>query len=385
MASEDFYELLGVPRGASPEELKKAYRKLAVKYHPDKNPGDKEAEEQFKKISEAYEVLKDPEKRRRYDQFGPDAFRGGGGGAAVDPFDLFRDVFGGGGGGGGGGFGSIFEEFFGGSSSQGQEAGGARGSDLRVSVEISLKQASEGVDREIKYRRYGTCDPCDGSGAASGSGKVMCPTCGGIGQVASNQGFISIRRTCPKCSGSGVTIENPCGTCGGEGRVREPATVKVSIPKGVDDGTRLCSRGRGDAGLMGGASADLYVFVQVKDHELFERDGDDLFHELALPYTLATLGGSIDVPTLNGKVSLKIPSGTQSGRTFRLRDKGMPNLRSSSRVGDLYARITIHVPKKLTKKQRELLVEFAKSCGDKDADVDEGIIDKAKRFFEGED
>ena len=213
----------------------------------------------------------------------------------------------------------------------------------------------------------------------------MCSTCGGMGQVATSQGFLSIRRTCPNCSGSGVVVENPCGNCSGEGRLREPATVKVSVPPGVDDGTRLCSRGRGDAGLMGGSPGDLYVFVQVKDHKLFERDGDDLFHEFPVPFTLATLGGSIDVPTLNGKVSLKIPAGTQSGRTFRLRDKGMPNLRNVNRHGDLYARITIHVPKKLTKNQREKLVEFAKSCGEKDTENDEGIIDKAKRFFESED
>ncbi len=383
MPSEDFYEILGVSRDASPEDLKRAYRKLAVKYHPDKNPDDKEAEENFKKVSEAYEVLKDSEKRRRYDQFGHDAFRGGGtgGGPGVDPFDLFRDVFGG----GGGGFGSIFEEFFSGSSSSQSEAGGSRGTDLRVSLEISLEQAAKGVEREIKYRRYGPCGSCGGSGAAAGSGKVMCPTCGGMGQVATNQGFLSIRRTCPKCSGSGVSVENPCGDCSGEGRLREPATVKVNVPPGVDDGTRLCSRGRGDAGLMGGSSGDLYVFVQVKEHKIFERDGDDLFHELSTPFTLAALGGSMDVPTLNGKVSLKIPAGTQSGRTFCLRDKGMPNLRNSNRVGDLYARISIHIPEKLTKKQREALVEFAKACGEKDVQTEEGIIDKAKRFFENED
>ena len=386
MAKEDFYELLGVSRDASPEDLKRSYRKLAVKYHPDKNPDDKDAEEKFKKISEAYDVLKDPEKRRRYDQFGHDAFHGGGGGGAgVDPFDLFRDVFGGGGGGGGGGFGSIFEDFFGGSGSSTSSSGGARGSDLRVSLDISLEQAAEGVEREIKYRRFGSCNSCDGSGAASGSGKVMCPTCGGMGQVASSQGFLSIRRTCPKCNGSGAVVENPCGDCKGEGRIREPDTVKVNVPPGVDDGNRLCSRGRGDAGPLGGPSGDLYVFVQVKEHDLFERDGDDLFHQLSTPFTLATLGGSISVPTLVGKVSLKIPAGTQSGRTFRLRDKGMPNLRNSSRFGDLYARISIHVPSKLTKKQREALVEFAKTCGEKDINPDEGILDKAKRFFEGEE
>lgn len=388
MASEDYYDLLGVSRDASPDDLKRAYRKLAVKYHPDKNPDDKEAEERFKKISEAYEVLKDPEKRQRYDQFGADAFRGGGGGGAgVDPFDLFREMFGGGGGrSGGGGFGSIFEEFFGGGggASQGQ-AVGAGGADLRVSVSISLEQAAKGTEKEIKYRRYGSCAACGGSGAASGSNKVMCPTCGGMGQVASNQGFLSIRRTCPKCSGAGVVIENPCNPCNGEGRTREQSSVKVQVPVGVDDGTILSSRGRGDAGVMGGPAGDLLVVVGVREHDEFERDGDDLFHTLAVPYTVAVLGGTVSVPALDGAVSLKIPQATQSGKLFRLKNKGMPNLRNNSRVGDLYARMVVDVPKKLTKEQREKLVAFAESCGDRDVAPDEGFLDKAKRFFEGED
>ena len=381
MSEKDYYEVLGVDRNASDEEIKKAYRKLAVQYHPDKNPGDKEAEEKFKQISAAFEVLKDGDKRRKYDQFGHDAFRGGGTGAGgVDPFDLFRDVFGGG---GGGGFGSIFEDFFGGGPSSG---GGAeqRGSDLRVSVEISLEQAATGVEKEIKYHHHAECLQCSGNGAASGSGKTMCSTCGGIGQVASNQGFISIRRTCPTCGGSGVTIENPCAECKGEGRKRSPTNIKVNIPKGVGDGNRLCSRGRGDAGPRGGPSGDLYVDVRIKAHDFFERDEDDLFHEMMIPFTLATLGGVVEVPTLEGKVSLKIPAGTPSNKTFRIRDKGMPNLRSPSRTGDLYARVIIEVPRKLSKEQREKLVEFGKSCGDTDLSAEEGFMGKAKRFFEGE-
>ena len=379
MSSSDYYEILGVSKSASEEEIKKAYRKLAIKYHPDKNPGDNAAEEKFKEISSAFEILKDPEKRRKYDQFGPDAFRGGGSTGGVDPFDLFRDVFGGGG--GGGGFGSIFDDFFGGSTSRND---GSQGSDLRVSVTISLEQASQGIEKEIKYQHHDECESCSGTGAAAGSGKVMCSTCGGIGQVASNQGFISIRRTCPTCKGSGVTIEKPCKECRGEGRKKVQGTVKVHIPMGVSDGNRLCSRGRGDAGMQGGPRGDLYVDVNVKSHEFFERDEDDLFHEIIIPFTLATLGGTVQAPTLDGKVALKIPAGTPCNKTFRIKDKGMPNLRSPARKGDLYVKVVIDVPDKLTTEQRENLVDFSKACGDKNVSPDVGFMDKAKRFFDGE-
>ena len=379
MSSSDYYEILGVSKSASEEEIKKAYRKLAIKYHPDKNPGDNAAEEKFKEISSAFEILKDPEKRRKYDQFGPDAFRGGGSTGGVDPFDLFRDVFGGGS--GGGGFGSIFDDFFGGSTSRND---GSQGSDLRVSVTISLEQASRGIEKEIKYQHHDKCESCSGSGSAAGSGKVMCSTCGGIGQVASNQGFISIRRTCPTCKGSGVTIEKPCKECRGEGRKKVQGTVKVNIPMGVSDGNRLCSRGRGDAGMQGGPRGDLYVDVNVKNHKFFERDEDDLFHEIMIPFTLATLGGTVQVPTLDAKVALKIPAGTPCNKTFRIKDRGMPNLRSPARKGDLYVRVVIDVPDKLTTKQREKLVDFSKACGDKNVSPDVGFMDKAKRFFDGE-
>ncbi len=379
MSSSDYYEILGVSKSASEEEIKKAYRKLAIKYHPDKNPGDNAAEEKFKEISSAFEILKDPEKRRKYDQFGPDAFRGGGSTGGVDPFDLFRDVFGGGS--GGGGFGSIFDDFFGGSTSRND---GSQGSDLRVSVTISLEQASRGIEKEIKYQHHDKCESCSGSGSAAGSGKVMCSTCGGIGQVASNQGFISIRRTCPTCKGSGVTIEKPCKECRGEGRKKVQGTVKVNIPMGVSDGNRLCSRGRGDAGMQGGPRGDLYVDVNVKNHKFFERDEDDLFHEIMIPFTLATLGGTVQVPTLDGKVALKIPAGTPCNKTFRIKDRGMPNLRSPARKGDLYVRVVIDVPDKLTTEQREKLVDFSKACGDKNVSPDVGFMDKAKRFFDGE-
>ncbi len=379
MDDKDYYEILGVERNASDPEIKKAYRKLAVKYHPDKNPNDKSSEEKFKEISSAFEVLKDPNKRKKYDQYGHDAFRGGPtGNHGVDPFDLFRDAFGGG---NSGGFGSIFEDFFGGGSSQ-TSSEGSRGSDLRVSVEISLEQASSGVEKEIKYQHHASCKICSGTGAKAGSGKSMCSTCGGIGQVASNQGFISIRRTCPTCNGSGVIIENPCQQCRGEGRLKSPANVKVSIPPGVRDGNRLCSRGRGDAGSMGGSSGDLYVDVRIKEHEKFDRDEDDLFHDILIPFTLSTLGGVVQVPTLDGKVSLKIPSGTHANKTFRIKDKGMPNLRSPSKKGDLYARVIIHIPQKLTKLQKEKLIEFAKASGEEDLQADEGFLDKAKRIFD---
>ena len=381
MSDKDYYQVLGVDRNSNEADIKKAYRKLAVQFHPDKNPGDSESEERFKEISAAFEILKDPDKKRKYDQYGHDAFRGGhGGGQGVDPFDLFKDAFGGGGG-GGGGFGNIFEDFFGGNNS-GKTSEGTRGSDLRVSVNISLEQAAKGVEKEIKYQHHASCSECSGTGAKTGSGKTMCSTCGGIGQVASNQGFISIRRTCPSCRGNGVTIENPCHSCKGDGRLKSPAKVKVNIPPGVSDGNRLCSRGRGDAGSMGGPAGDLYVDVRIKEHEKFDRDEDDLFHDQLIPFTLATLGGVVQVPTLDGKVSLKIPSGTQANKTFRIKDKGMPNLRSPSRKGDLYARIIIHIPQKLTKLQKEKLVEFAKASGEEDLQADEGFLEKAKRLFD---
>jgi molecular chaperone DnaJ len=383
MAGKDFYEILGIGKSASQDEIKKAYRKLAIKYHPDKNPGNKEAEEKFKEISAAFEILKDEEKRQKYDQFGHEAFQGGGGfSRGVDPFDLFKDVFGGGGG-GGGGFGSIFDDFFGGSSSGGSGEG-SRGSDLRVSVSITLEQAANGVEKEIKYHHHGECASCEGSGASSGSGKVMCSTCGGIGQVASNQGFISIRRTCPSCSGTGVMIEKPCQECSGEGRVRKQGKVKVKVPPGVGHANRLCSRGRGDAGTRGGPSGDLYVDVHIEEHALFERDDDDLFHDAQIPFALAALGGTIEVPTLEGKVSLKIPAGTQSNKTFRLKNNGMPNLRYSSRKGDLYIKVFIEVPTKLTKEQKDILIKFADSCGEGNFSEDAGFLSKAKKFFEND-
>lgn len=387
MAKEDYYDLLGVGRDASEAELKKAYRKQAVKYHPDKNPGDAAAEEKFKEISHAYEVLKDSEKRAAYDRYGHAAFEGGagrgpggmggfggGGGGFHDPFDIFREVFGGGGGGGGGG---IFDEMFGGGGGRG---GSRDGADLRYDLEISLEEAAKGADKELSFRKNVTCSRCDGSGAEPGSKTVTCPTCDGHGQVERGGGFVRIRQTCPTCGGSGQKIEKPCSRCRGEGRETQTAKVKVRIPAGVDTGSRLRSVGNGEAGLSGGQPGDLYVVLTVSEHEIFERHGQDLFCEIPIKFTLATLGGSIEVPTLFGKATLKIPAGTQSGTTFRLRSKGMPSLRGSSQ-GDQLVRVHVEVPKKLTDEQRSLLEEFAKISGDADQPTEEGWFEKAKKFF----
>jgi molecular chaperone DnaJ len=385
MAKEDYYDLLSVGREATESELKKAYRKQAVKYHPDKNPGDAAAEEKFKEISHAYEVLKDPQKRAAYDRYGHAAFEqgggrspggmGGGGGGFHDPFDIFREVFGQGGGGGGGG--GIFEEMFGGGGGGG---GGRDGSDLRYDLEISLEDAAKGIEKELSFRKAATCERCDGSGAEPGSKRVTCPTCGGVGQVQRSGGIITFRQTCPTCGGAGTKIEKPCSRCRGEGRESKTAKVKVRIPPGVDTGSRLRSVGNGEAGLAGGQPGDLYIVLTIKDHEIFERQGQDLFCEIPIKFTLATLGGTIEVPTLFGKGSLKIPVGTQSGTTFRLRAKGMPSLRGGSQ-GDQLVRVHVEVPKKLSSEQRTLLEEFAKISGDADQPTEQGWFKKAKKFF----
>lgn len=378
---EDYYELLGVSKQATQDELKKAYRKMAVKYHPDKNPGNKEAEENFKKVSEAYEVLKDEQKRAAYDRYGHAAFSGGGGGGASaggpfhDPFDIFSEVFGGGGGG------SIFEEFFGGGGGRGGRRGGAaRGSDLRYDLEIGLEEAATGIEKEISFRKPTTCSKCSGSGAEPGSGVTTCPTCGGHGQVTASKGFFSIRQTCPTCNGSGQKIEKACGNCGGEGRVNESTKIKVKVPPGVDTGSKLRSAGNGEAGAHGGPSGDLYIVIHVADHEIFDRQDENLYCEIPIKFTLATLGGVIEVPTLSGRASLKIPPGTQSGTTFRLKSKGMPSLRGGYH-GDQMVRVKIEVPKSLTAEQKEKLEEFALACGDADEPMSKGFFDKAKKFF----
>ena len=381
MAKEDYYDLLGVSKDASPEEMKRAYRKLAVKYHPDKNPGNAEAEEKFKQISEAYDILKDPEKRAAYDRFGHAAFQQGGGGggrssAGHDPFDIFREVFGGGGGGGGG----IFDEFFGGGGGGGGSAVES-GADLRYDVEISLEDAAAGTEKELRYRRNVTCADCGGSGAEAGAKPTTCPDCGGSGYITSSRGFIQFRQSCPRCQGTGQVIDNPCRTCRGDGRIQDTSTVKVRIPAGVETGSRLRSSGKGEAGPRGGPSGDLYIIVHVAEHDIFERSGDDLYTEIPIKFTIAALGGTIDVPTLSGKGNLKIPEGTQSGTTFRLRNQGMPSLRGGPK-GDLLIKVKIEVPKKLNKDQRKALEDFAEACGDAAHPVEEGFFEKAKKFFE---
>ncbi len=380
MAKDDYYELLGVAKGATEEELKKAYRKKAVQYHPDKNPGNKEAEEMFKKISHAYEVLKDPEKRAAYDRYGAAAFEGGGagvprgaggmGGGFHDPFDIFREVFGQQQGGG------IFDEMFGGG---GRDAG-RDGSDLRYDLEITLEEAARGAEKEISFRKHAACERCDGSGAEPGSKRVTCPTCRGAGQIRRSGGIITFTQPCPTCGGMGTKVEKPCTACRGEGRVVRSTKLNVRIPPGVDTGSRLRSTGNGEAGLAGGHPGDLYIVLSVKEHELFERQEDNLFCEIPIKFTLATLGGTIEVPTLFGKASLKIPSGTQSGTTFRLREKGMPSLRGG-RQGDQLVRVHVEVPQSLTAEQRKLLEEFARVSGDASEPTSKTFFEKAKKFF----
>jgi len=386
MAEENYYTLLGVEKGVTEEELKKAYRKKAVQFHPDKNPGNKEAEEMFKKVSEAYEVLKDPQKRAAYDQYGHRAFTqqggagprgpgGGGGGGFHDPFDIFREVFGQQGGGGGGG--GIFDQMFGG----GGGGSDRDGSDLRYDLEITLEEAANGIEKEISFRRLHACERCDGSGAEPGSKKVTCPTCRGAGQIRRSGGIITFAQACPTCGGAGQKIEKACTGCRGEGRVPKAAKVNVRIPPGVDTGTRLRSSGNGESGLAGGQSGDLYIVLSVKAHELFERQDDDLFCEIPIKFTLATLGGSLEVPTLFGKATVKVPAGTQSGTTFRLRGKGMPSLRQRGAQGDQLVRVQVEVPTKLSSEQEKLLKEFARVSGGADHPTGAGWFEKAKKFF----
>ena len=386
---EDYYELLGVSRQATKDELKKAYRKMAVKFHPDKNPGNKEAEEKFKKVSEAYEVLKDEQKRAAYDRYGHAAFSnggaGGGGGAGGpfhDPFDIFSEVFGGGAGGGAGG--SIFEEFFGGGGGGrggSGRAGPQRGSDLRYDLEIELEEAAKGTEKEISFRKPMQCKRCSGKGAEPGSGVVTCPTCGGQGQVTASKGFFSIRQTCSSCNGSGQMIEKSCTSCGGEGRTNETTKIKVKIPAGVDTASKLRSGNNGEAGAHGGPAGDLYIVIHVAYHDSFERQEENLFCRIPIKFTLASLGGTIEVPTLSGRASLKIPAGTQSGTTFRLKGKGMPSLRGGY-FGDQMVRVVIEVPTALTGDQRQKLEEFALACGDADEPVGKTFFDKAKKCFD---
>ena len=383
----DYYEILGVAKGASADEIKKAYRKLAVKLHPDKNPGDKAAEDNFKELGEAYEAVSDPDKRAAYDRYGHAAFAQGGGGPARggggfhDPFDIFREVFGGGGGGGGG---NIFEQFFGGGGGGGAKQdreSRQRGSDLRYDMQITLEEAAFGAEKEIEVSKLSGCGACSGTGAEKGSRVVTCSTCGGRGQVVTSRGFFQVAQTCPRCRGTGQTVEKPCGECRGEGRLEQGTRIKLKIPPGIEDGSRLRSTGNGEAGIRGGQNGDLYVVIHLKEHEVFEREETNLHCDLPISFAMATLGGEISVSTLHGEASLKIPSGTQSGTTFKLRGKGMPELNSGD-VGDLLVRTVIAVPKKLTSEQKHKLQEFADLLGHEVPPPHKSFLERAREFFQ---
>ena len=373
----DYYKVLGVERTAAAEEIKRAYRKLAVKFHPDKNPDDPHAEEKFKELGEAYDVLMDPEKRAAYDRFGHAAFAQGGagfGGGFHDPFEIFRDVFGGVGFGGG-----LFETFFGGGSGQ-RTDDRRRGSDLRYDMEVRLEEAAFGAEKAIEIEKLDTCEKCHGSGAEPGSRRVNCAACGGRGQVISSRGFFHISQTCPRCRGAGEIIEKPCQKCGGEGRVEKLSRIKLKIPAGIREGTRLRSSGNGEAGVGGGPAGDLYVVVHLKEHNIFHREGDDLYCDVPIPFWIAALGGEIDVPTLEGKAQLKVPAGTQTAQMFKLRGKGITNVNGRGH-GDLFARLIVEVPSRLNPEQRRKLEEFAALCGDENTPMRKSFFDRATEFF----
>lgn len=373
MSKRDFYEVLGVGKNASDDDIKKAYRKLAMKFHPDRNPDSKGAEEKFKEAKEAYEMLSDPQKRDAYDRYGH---------AGVDP------NMGGGGGFGGGGFadafGDIFGDIFGGG---GRRSGGPqvyRGADLRYNLEISLEQAANGFDTTIRVPSWDGCDTCHGSGAKPGTSPTTCPTCGGHGQVRMQQGFFSIQQTCPKCHGTGKIIPEPCTTCGGAGRIKRNKTLEVKIPAGIDDGMRIRSSGNGEPGMNGGPPGDLYVEIHIKAHPVFQREGDDLHCEIPISFAKAALGGEVEVPTLNGKASFSLPEGTQTGKTFRLRGKGIKGVRSGY-PGDLFCHVVVETPVKLTDKQKDLLRELDKLTvegGSRHSPQSKSWKDKVKGFFE---
>lgn len=385
MEKRDYYEILQVSRDADGTTIKKSYRKLAIKFHPDKNPDDPEAEEKFKEIGEAYEILMDEQKRAAYDRYGHRAFSQGTGASAgsgfggADPFDIFREVFSGGGGGGGG---SIFDEIFGGGGASRAERR-KRGADLRYDLQITLEEAAEGVEKELKIERLVECESCEATGAEGGSGDVRsCSTCGGVGQVITSRGFFQVQQTCPDCNGSGESISNPCRECSGEGRVKGSSRIKLKIPPGIMEGGRLRSLGHGEAGRQGGPGGDLYVIIHIKAHEVFERDDSNLHCEVPLPFTLAALGGELIVPTLNGKASVKVAPGTQTNTVFRLRDKGLPDLQTG-RKGDLLVNVQVEVPVKLSKDQEQILQQFADTVTEKNHPVGESFFSKAKRFFTG--
>ncbi|MBX2808386.1 MAG: molecular chaperone DnaJ [Cellvibrionaceae bacterium] len=351
MSKRDYYEILGVDKGVSEKELKKAYRRVAMKHHPDRNPGDKAAEEKFKEASEAYEILSDSQKRAAYDQYGHagvDPQSGMGGGAG---FSNFSDIFG-----------DVFGDIFGGSAGGGGRGrGGAqRGSDLQYTLQVTLEQAVKGTTAKIRVPTLVTCHVCKGSGAKAGSKPVQCSTCGGVGQVRMQQGFFAVQQTCPTCHGRGTVIKDPCDHCHGQGRVEETKTLSVKVPAGVDTGDRIRLSGEGEAGPAGGVAGDLYVQVAVKEHDIFERDGANLYCEVPINFVDAVLGGELEVPTLDGRVKLKVPAETQTGKLFRLRGKGVSPVRGGAK-GDLLCRVVVETPVNLSTKQKDILREFQQS------------------------
>jgi molecular chaperone DnaJ len=375
MAKQGYYDCLGVSRDADAAELKKVYRKLAMQYHPDRNPDDAEAEKRFKEVSEAYEVLKDEDKRAAYDRYGHAAFEGGGPGPG-----------GFGGGGGAGGFSDIFEEMFGDfmGGRGGQRASAVRGSDLRFNMEITLEDAFNGLKTDIRVPTSVVCESCKGSGGKDGAAPVACSSCGGAGRVRSQSGFFTVERTCPTCQGSGHTIKEPCRSCSGAGRQQKEKTLAVNIPPGVEDGTRIRLSGEGEAGLRGAPGGDLYIFLGIKPHRFFRRDGADIHVRVPVPMATATLGGQIEVPTVEGKLlRVSIPEGTPTGHQLRLRGKGMKVLRSESR-GDMFVQIFVETPVNLTKKQKELLKEFTgdDKTSKKHSPESTGFLDKVKELWE---
>ncbi len=376
MSKRDYYEVLGVAKGASADELKKAYRKLAMQYHPDRNPGDKTAEQNFKDINEAYEVLKDDQKRGAYDRFGHAAFEQGGGGQGAGGFGF--------GGGGGGGFADIFDEMFGEFMGGGRGGGqrNMRGADLRYNLEISLEEAYNGSKTQVRVPTSESCDACHGTGAEGGAEPMTCGTCGGHGKVRATQGFFTIERTCPTCQGAGKVIKNPCKVCGGAGRVRREKTLQVDIPAGVEEGTRIRLTGEGEAGLRGAPPGDLYIFLSIAPHALFKREGPDLHIRVPIPMVTAALGGSVEVPSIDGsRTKVAIPPGTQTGHQMRLRSKGMSVLRQKVR-GDMYVHVVVETPVKLTKRQEELLREFEGAAQAGSNPESEGWFAKVKELWD---
>jgi molecular chaperone DnaJ len=367
MAQQDYYTLLGVARDAGEAEIKKAFRQLALKYHPDRNPGDGQAEERFKAINEAYAILSDPDKRAQYDRYGRVDLPPGG----VD-FGGVEDLFG-----------DLLEGFFGGGGRGGRRSRARQGDDLRYDLEITLDEAAQGLETRLQIPRLESCERCRGSGVEPGSSRAACPTCKGRGQLRYQQGFLTVARTCPHCGGQGQVIKNPCKTCSGEGRVAQERTLKVRIPPGVDEGAQLRLPGEGEAGLGGGPSGDLYVVLHVRPHAFFRREGNDLYCALPLTFPQATLGAEVDVPVLGGVAKLKVPAGSQNGDVLRLRGKGMPTLHGRGH-GDACYSVVVEVPKRLSGRQRELLEEFQRASSEEEqGPLVGGFLESLKKLFGG--